>query len=185
MMFLLTLWRKNPKVHHRTHNSPQFPRLCVVFGNKYWVLWGGLIAPAQPPSWRTTHCRLSATAYSIYSQLPSTSGSRLLYPRHAVVTVDPLKFGDVFTAFYAFTPVTRCLELASWRFLHSGWFSNQNWVHKKLKSYPLLILVLALIVWFSKLLNWDKTNIKGLASSTASSLGLLWICVEHGWAIVK
>ena len=28
---------------------------------------------AQPPSWRTTPCRLSATAYSIYSQLPSIS----------------------------------------------------------------------------------------------------------------
>jgi hypothetical protein len=26
---------------------------------------------AQPPSWRTTPCRLSATAYSIYSQPPS------------------------------------------------------------------------------------------------------------------
>jgi len=26
---------------------------------------------AQPPSWRTTPCRLSATAYSIYSQLLS------------------------------------------------------------------------------------------------------------------
>jgi hypothetical protein len=26
---------------------------------------------AQPPSWRTTPCWLSATAYSIYSQLPS------------------------------------------------------------------------------------------------------------------
>jgi len=26
---------------------------------------------AQPPSWRTTPCRLSATAYSIYSQLSS------------------------------------------------------------------------------------------------------------------
>jgi len=29
---------------------------------------------AQPPSWRTTPCRLSATAYSIYSQLSSISG---------------------------------------------------------------------------------------------------------------
>ena len=28
---------------------------------------------AQPPSWRTTPCRLSANAYSIYSQLPSIS----------------------------------------------------------------------------------------------------------------
>jgi hypothetical protein len=26
---------------------------------------------AQPPSWRTTPCRLSATAYLKYSQLPS------------------------------------------------------------------------------------------------------------------
>jgi len=28
---------------------------------------------AQPPSWRTNPCRLSATAYSIYSQRPSIS----------------------------------------------------------------------------------------------------------------
>ena len=30
---------------------------------------------AQPPSWRTTACLLSATVYSIYSQLSSISGS--------------------------------------------------------------------------------------------------------------
>jgi len=30
---------------------------------------------AQPPSWRTTHFRLSETAYSIYSQLPSILGA--------------------------------------------------------------------------------------------------------------
>jgi hypothetical protein len=24
----------------------------------------------QPPSWRTTHCRFSVAAYSVYSQLP-------------------------------------------------------------------------------------------------------------------
>ncbi|XP_069668946.1 dynein axonemal heavy chain 6 isoform X3 [Periplaneta americana] len=35
----------------------------------------------QPPSWRTTPHRLSATAYSIYSQLPSISGGRLLDPQ--------------------------------------------------------------------------------------------------------
>jgi hypothetical protein len=34
----------------------------------------------QPPSWRTTPCRLSAAAYSTYLQLPSISGSRLLLP---------------------------------------------------------------------------------------------------------
>jgi hypothetical protein len=48
---------------------------------------------AQPPSWRTTSCRLSATAYSIYSQLPSVPGGlpsiRNLRTRHAVVTRNP------------------------------------------------------------------------------------------------
>jgi hypothetical protein len=41
----------------------------------------GLLTPFQPPSWMTTPCRLSATAYSIYSQLPSISEGRLLYPQ--------------------------------------------------------------------------------------------------------
>jgi hypothetical protein len=36
---------------------------------------------AQHPSWRTTHCRLSVTAYSIYLQIPSISGGRLLHPQ--------------------------------------------------------------------------------------------------------
>jgi hypothetical protein len=34
---------------------------------------------AQPPSWRTTPYRLSATAYSIYSELPSKTGGRSNY----------------------------------------------------------------------------------------------------------
>jgi len=36
----------------------------------------------QPQSWMTTPCRLSATAYSIHSQLPSTCGGRLIHPQH-------------------------------------------------------------------------------------------------------
>jgi hypothetical protein len=48
---------------------------------------------AQPTSWRTTPCRLSATAYSVYSQLPSVPWKlpsiRNLRTRHAVVTRDP------------------------------------------------------------------------------------------------
>jgi hypothetical protein len=48
---------------------------------------------AQPPSCRTTLCRLYAVAYSMYSQLPSIAGGRssIRYPRwrHAVVTRDP------------------------------------------------------------------------------------------------
>jgi hypothetical protein len=46
----------------------------------------------QPPSWRTTPCRLCVTAYSIYLHLPSIPGGRLLHPqpetRHDVVTRD-------------------------------------------------------------------------------------------------
>jgi hypothetical protein len=38
-----------------------------------------LIPHAQPSSWRTTPCRVSVTAYSVYSQLPSVSGGRLLH----------------------------------------------------------------------------------------------------------
>ena len=45
---------------------------------------------AQPPSWKATPCRLSATAYSICSQLPSIAGGhssiRYLGTLHAVMT---------------------------------------------------------------------------------------------------
>jgi hypothetical protein len=47
----------------------------------------------QPPSWRTTPYRLLATAYSIYSQLPSIPRGlpsiRNLRTCHATVTRDP------------------------------------------------------------------------------------------------
>jgi hypothetical protein len=35
----------------------------------------------QHPSWKNTACRLSATACSVYSQLLSISGGRLLHPQ--------------------------------------------------------------------------------------------------------
>jgi hypothetical protein len=41
---------------------------------------------SKPPSWKTTICPLSATAYSIQSQPLSISGGRLFHPRHAVMT---------------------------------------------------------------------------------------------------
>jgi hypothetical protein len=48
-------------------------RLLVLFRNMInFLRWRDL---AQPPCWRTTFCQLSATAYLIYSQLPSISGS--------------------------------------------------------------------------------------------------------------
>ena len=48
------------------------PRLCRwTFHNKIHFNREELLAPCPTPSWRTTTCRLSATVYSIYSQLPS------------------------------------------------------------------------------------------------------------------
>jgi hypothetical protein len=56
-----------------------------------YIFYGeGLLAPRPNPSWRSTHCRLSATAYSIHSQLTSVSGGlpsiRNLRTRHDVAT---------------------------------------------------------------------------------------------------
>jgi hypothetical protein len=62
------------------------PRLHVRFRNKLIFYGEELLAHVQPPSWRTIPCRLSATAYSIHSQLPSI---RNLRTRLAVVTRDP------------------------------------------------------------------------------------------------
>ena len=48
------------------------PRLTVwVFRNKIRFDVQELLAPRPSPDWRATPCRLSAIAYSIYSQLPS------------------------------------------------------------------------------------------------------------------
>jgi hypothetical protein len=47
------------------------PGLFVTFRNKL-IFFRRVVSPTpKPPSWRTTPFRLSATAYSIYSQLPS------------------------------------------------------------------------------------------------------------------
>jgi hypothetical protein len=65
--------------------------------NFYGERW---LARSPTPSWRTTPCRLSATAYSIYSQLPSVAGGlpsiRNLRTRHAVVTRDQPNM-DIYT----------------------------------------------------------------------------------------
>jgi hypothetical protein len=62
----------------------------------YWTVYdifyhGSCVSSAQSQRCRvTTHCRLSTTAYSVYSQLSSIRGGRLfmlnLTKRHAVVT---------------------------------------------------------------------------------------------------
>jgi hypothetical protein len=73
----------------------------------------GLSAPRPtPPSWRTTPCRLSATAYSIYSQLPSVPGGlpsiRNLRMRHAVVTRDPPNMTQDVTLLMYFCEANEC-----------------------------------------------------------------------------
>ena len=42
-----------------------------MFRKKVRFYGEGLLAPRQTPSWRINYCRLSATAYSIYSHLSS------------------------------------------------------------------------------------------------------------------
>ena len=46
--------------------------LYECFVTWYPLRWGVVSSSPNPPSWRTTNCRLSATAYPIHSQLPST-----------------------------------------------------------------------------------------------------------------
>jgi hypothetical protein len=71
------------------HSSCQ-KNIPLSYGTRRFITWSqklfetfrnhknfydeGLSAPRPTPSWRTTPCRLSATAYSIYSQLPSVAG---------------------------------------------------------------------------------------------------------------
>jgi hypothetical protein len=61
----------------------------------------GLSAPHPTPQLRITSYRLSATVYSIYSQLPSVPGGlpsiRNLRTRHAVVTRDPPNVAYILT----------------------------------------------------------------------------------------
>ena len=55
----------------RTKVSTQVRGKCLCSVTKPVITVTSCQHLAQPPSWRTTPCRLSATVYSLYSQLPS------------------------------------------------------------------------------------------------------------------
>jgi hypothetical protein len=54
-----------------TEGSAQAQGKCILFLTRLVFMARSCQHLAQPPSWRTTPCRLSAAVYSIYSQLHS------------------------------------------------------------------------------------------------------------------
>jgi hypothetical protein len=79
-------------VSERTTQTERGSRLSAKFCQILFLL-GQVVCPKpHHPRWRTTPCRLSAVAYSMYSHIRSIAGSRPsilnLRTRHAVVTRD-------------------------------------------------------------------------------------------------
>jgi hypothetical protein len=75
---------------HLSKESVRVQGSCKLFITNLFFMVKGRQPHAQPPSWRTTPCRVPAAAYSIYLQLPSITESRSSIPcprtLHAVVT---------------------------------------------------------------------------------------------------
>jgi hypothetical protein len=76
------------------------PRLFCLFRNIMIFYGEELLAPRPTPKLEDNPCRLSATAYSMYSKLPSITGGRSsirnLRTRHAVVTGTHLNTDKLF-----------------------------------------------------------------------------------------
>jgi hypothetical protein len=82
--------------------------------------YGEGLAPRPTPSWRFTPCRLSVTAYSIYSQLPSVTGGlhsiRNLRTHHTVVTRGPSNMVPKLSwTLYIWSPSDHCNSYFTWR----------------------------------------------------------------------
>jgi hypothetical protein len=101
------------RLGHLSKESVQVRGSIVFFITNLLFTVKGCYPHAQPPSWRTTHCRLSAAAYSIYAQLPSVAGrcSSIRNPRtcHAVVTGTHLTW-VYFNLFNKMFPCLLCLH---------------------------------------------------------------------------
>ena len=63
--------------------SPIHRLLWLASNMVTFLRWRVFSTSPNPPSWRITPCRLSATAYSVYSQLPSIGVSEVLPPSAA------------------------------------------------------------------------------------------------------
>jgi hypothetical protein len=64
-------------------------RPIVTFHSKITFYSEELLAPHQPPSWRTAHCQPPRLAYSVYSQWPSISAGHLLHPKSGTHSTYP------------------------------------------------------------------------------------------------
>jgi hypothetical protein len=77
-------WVVYPEIPSRSEGS------LMTFVTNLFFYGDGLLAPRPISELEDTPCRLSAPAYSIYSQLPSiTAGRSSIRKRHAVVTGNP------------------------------------------------------------------------------------------------
>jgi hypothetical protein len=59
--------------------SDQIQDSLLFFVTGLFFMVKSCLTRTQPPSWRHTPCQLSAAAYSIYLQLRSIAGGRLLH----------------------------------------------------------------------------------------------------------
>jgi hypothetical protein len=92
---LISIFRRLGRLSKK---SVQVRGSLEVFVTSLFFTVKGCKPHTQPPSWRTTPCRLSAAAYSIYSHLFSIAVGRFSIhnprPRHAVVTETPPNMAD-------------------------------------------------------------------------------------------
>jgi hypothetical protein len=80
---LMTLFRRLCRL---SKESVQARASCLCFVAGLFFMVTCCYPHAQPPSWSTAPCQLSAAAYSMYPQLPSIRNPTM---RHAAVTRDP------------------------------------------------------------------------------------------------